>query len=995
MSAVTRMLYQADEAARSASGAVRAALVDLRKEVAYLAGELNVGGSADARERVIAAADARIGKLRKRLDKILDYQAAEAQGFAEKGAKDAGFTVKLSERRAKAVLDSVQRAGGEGMAATLTRSMEASVSNALRNAVVAAFNENAIAGGTARDLSKIIRSKWEAALKNPEATAFVDRAGRTWDLDNYLMMNVRTNSMRVFNETIQAEAVAGGDDLVRVTSGGDPDCGDCFPWEGRILSVTGKTKGLPTVDEAEAAGLFHPNCTHHLLPVDAEFVADEIELQKQFMPEVDANGEITPDAADQARYDMDIARKVRDQGVTAEEGRALVDRDNLENAIRQGLIKTEAESRAVVDGLTDAQVNALCGGNGNPPEFSPAKDNGGRETWHHGKRGGVLYVDPKKLDTGHLVDVGDVGQGRPYGPYKLKYTPPKRTEEPKKTAQEIAAEEIAAIEADLNRFWAREYEMEAAFTAFQDKELMAAGDRLNVISHVFLDTAAAAQRDAAWARNNVPQVKRLEDIAIKIGEIPYAIGNRIEAFGRAGNAAQELLDAGRGSGPEAEAARRNAAKAVKDALELLEKGGKRLEAWKAEVARLLAEADGLEAEGRAVIAALVEREKADAKVTRTTPDDIGLTAERIAELHETPLEAALKATTKLTDNVDKLQKTVDARIAELNAEKLRKYAEVAARFKPDFDRLRDVRNAMSAGGYDTPYSVKLAAGLGAIESIPGMRKKWDTYVKTQTTRGNMDFRTVDWRGNPLTPEETARRHFRAFTKFVNNRVDEVSRKEGDARHVVYVETQKALAQVNIVNALAARNPSTVRDGEVAPSRKEIWEATKPLIGAFVDKSVLPDVPVQVNATSRRAFQSGGSINLTAGNGVGTYAHEYAHFIEDHNPHVHARCQEFLLMRAERSGTTTPESLRKLTGIGYEEWEQSLKDDFFNPYCGKVYGSQTIAETTGKHGSIRRYEVSATEVLSMGIQEIIEHPADFWKRDREYFTFVTNVLQGVL
>ena len=142
MSAVTRMLAEAEEAAENASGAVREAIVDLRKEVAYLAGELNVGGSADAREQVIAAATAKVAKLRKRLDKILEYQAAQAQGFAAKGARQQGFDVKLSEKRAKAVLDSVQKAGGGGMAATMTRAMEANVTNALRNAVVAAFNEN-------------------------------------------------------------------------------------------------------------------------------------------------------------------------------------------------------------------------------------------------------------------------------------------------------------------------------------------------------------------------------------------------------------------------------------------------------------------------------------------------------------------------------------------------------------------------------------------------------------------------------------------------------------------------------------------------------------------------------------------------------------------------------------------------------------------------------------------------------------------------------------
>jgi len=31
-----------------------------------------------------------------------------------------------------------------------------------------------------------------------------------------------------------------------------------------VLSLTGRTPGYPTVDQARAAGLFHPNCRHSL-----------------------------------------------------------------------------------------------------------------------------------------------------------------------------------------------------------------------------------------------------------------------------------------------------------------------------------------------------------------------------------------------------------------------------------------------------------------------------------------------------------------------------------------------------------------------------------------------------------------------------------------------------------------------------------------------------------------------------------------------------------
>lgn len=42
--------------------------------------------------------------------------------------------------------------------------------------------------------------------------------------------------------------------------------------DGKVLSLTGETPGYPTMDEAKAAGLFHPNCRH----LYGLYVEDEI-----------------------------------------------------------------------------------------------------------------------------------------------------------------------------------------------------------------------------------------------------------------------------------------------------------------------------------------------------------------------------------------------------------------------------------------------------------------------------------------------------------------------------------------------------------------------------------------------------------------------------------------------------------------------------------------------------------------------------------------------
>ena len=106
-------------------------------------------------------------------------------------------------------------------------------------------------------------------------------------------------------------------------------------------------------------------------------------------------------------------------------------------------------------------------------------------------------------------------------------------------------------------------------------------------------------------------------------------------------------------------------------------------------------------------------------------------------------------------------------------------------------------------------------------------------------------------------------------------------------------------------------------------------------------------------------------------------HESMHWLEDFNPHVHKRCVEFLEHRCKGE---TPQSLRRLTGLRYCPYEKARPDNFFNPYCGKDY--------IDKNGN--RY---ATEILSMGVEQMLKGPAAFAKQDPEYFNFVVSVLKG--
>lgn len=108
---------------------------------------------------------------------------------------------------------------------------------------------------------------------------FTDKAGRTWHIDTYAEMATRTGAAHSLRTAYEGELIARGEDLVLVT-GNTYTCRLCAPWQDKVLSLTGMypagTHRLPsavgdgyvtvhvagTMEEARAAGLHHPNCTH-------------------------------------------------------------------------------------------------------------------------------------------------------------------------------------------------------------------------------------------------------------------------------------------------------------------------------------------------------------------------------------------------------------------------------------------------------------------------------------------------------------------------------------------------------------------------------------------------------------------------------------------------------------------------------------------------------------------------------------------------------------
>jgi len=97
---------------------------------------------------------------------------------------------------------------------------------------------------------------------NRGVSGFVDKSGRSWNLKTYAEMATRTTAARARIDGSLNRFQQNGEDLVVVSAHAE-SCPICDPWEGRILSISGRSEEYPSVSEAEADGLFHANCTHN------------------------------------------------------------------------------------------------------------------------------------------------------------------------------------------------------------------------------------------------------------------------------------------------------------------------------------------------------------------------------------------------------------------------------------------------------------------------------------------------------------------------------------------------------------------------------------------------------------------------------------------------------------------------------------------------------------------------------------------------------------
>lgn len=139
------------------------------------------------------------------------------------------------------------------------------VNDVYQQVVTRVVAQTALGTMTRREASRDILTR----LAAQGVTGFRDTAGRNWNMASYAEMAARsaTSNAMLQGHTDRIQEL--GIDTV-IVSNAPEECGICRPFEGKVLSLSGRTTGrlkdgktvVASLAQAKSAGLFHNNCRH-------------------------------------------------------------------------------------------------------------------------------------------------------------------------------------------------------------------------------------------------------------------------------------------------------------------------------------------------------------------------------------------------------------------------------------------------------------------------------------------------------------------------------------------------------------------------------------------------------------------------------------------------------------------------------------------------------------------------------------------------------------
>ncbi len=310
------------------------------------------------RARVLARIDAELQGLG---TAAADYVKGEIPQYYLDGVNQAQQDLKrLGVKTTKAPIN---REAIGALTQEVTFSMDQSIQSLKRGAAKALtsaekrqINFTIAEGKLSGDARKTITAAVKQELQDQGIAALVDKAGREWSFDTYAEMLVRTKAVEARNQGLANRMLEDGYDLVEV-SDHNSEHQACAEWEGKILSVSGNTPAgtvLPgdievagSLEDAIAAGLFHPNCEHAINVFNAELAAKTEAYDNPY-------NHLDPEqreAADQAFADRNKSLSARAEG----DRPGNTEQKAMEAALNRGDI---AAAQEVIDNVKDDDLRS-------------------------------------------------------------------------------------------------------------------------------------------------------------------------------------------------------------------------------------------------------------------------------------------------------------------------------------------------------------------------------------------------------------------------------------------------------------------------------------------------------------------------------------------------------------------------------------------------------------------------------------------------------------
>lgn len=220
------------------------------------------------------------------------------------------------------------------------------------------------------------------------------------------------------------------------------------------------------------------------------------------------------------------------------------------------------------------------------------------------------------------------------------------------------------------------------------------------------------------------------------------------------------------------------------------------------------------------------------------------------------------------------------------------------------------------------------------------------------------------------------------------RIAELSDKYHEEASPSFQRIMRSILQVDAEDETARISP--LESAENAERFERGWREFNRLVGRKT-LSKIPTRRPQIKSMHGRAYYEyeSNSVNVASDDDESVIVHELGHWLEMTLPHAKNAAFNFWKRRTQTSQWTKLADMFPLHGYGPNEYAKP--NAFMSPYMGKVY-SNVGRDSGGRPIVDDEDELYASEIISMGLEEMWRNPLHFARVDPDYFDFIWDLIR---